>query len=69
MAKAAVVETTSENTAIERAASGPKRLAEFLKDTRQEMEKVVDAHPRGSPHEYHHRDRDRISVCGVLRVD
>ncbi len=41
MAKAAVVETTSENTAIERAASGPKRLAEFLKDTRQEMEKVV----------------------------
>ncbi len=41
MSKAAVVETTSTNAAVERATSGPKRLAEFLKDTRQEMRKVV----------------------------
>ena len=41
MSKAAVVETTSEHTAIERATSGPQRLVEFLKDTRQEMRKVV----------------------------
>ena len=41
MSKAAVVETTSEHTAIERATSGPQKLAEFLKDTRQEMRKVV----------------------------
>lgn len=41
MSKAAVVERTSEDTAVEHAVSGPKRLAEFLKDTRQEMHKVV----------------------------
>jgi len=41
MAKAAVVETTSQNVAIERATSGPKRLLTFLEDTREEMRKVV----------------------------
>ena len=33
--------TPSENNAIERAASGPERLMQFLRDTRQEMHKVV----------------------------
>ena len=41
MAKAAVVESPSQSAALERATSGPKRLAEFLQDTRQEMRKVV----------------------------
>ncbi len=41
MAKAAVVETTSQPAVIERAESGPARLVQFLKDTRQEMRKVV----------------------------
>ena len=40
------VETTPQhaaphNHAIERAASGPERLMQFLRDTRQEMHKVV----------------------------
>ena len=30
-----------QNNAIERAASGPERLMQFLRDTRQEMRKVV----------------------------
>ena len=41
MAKAAVIETTEQNAAVERATAGPKRLVEFLKDTRQEMHKVI----------------------------
>ena len=46
MANHAVVETaphrtTSEHAALEKAASGPQRLVQFLKDTRQEMRKVV----------------------------
>jgi len=41
MSKAAVAETHEEGTAVERALSGPERLVEFLKDTRQEMRKVV----------------------------
>ena len=40
MAKAAVIETNEEATGIQRAASGPERLIQFLKDTRQEMRKV-----------------------------
>jgi preprotein translocase subunit SecE len=40
MAKAAVVETNEEGTAVERATAGPQKLVEFLKDTRQEMSKV-----------------------------
>jgi preprotein translocase subunit SecE len=36
----AVVETHEEGTAIERVASGPQKLIEFIKDTRQEMTKV-----------------------------
>jgi preprotein translocase subunit SecE len=36
----AVVETHEEGTAIERVASGPQKLIEFVKDTRQEMTKV-----------------------------
>jgi preprotein translocase subunit SecE len=40
MAKAAVVETTEQGTAIERAVTGPQKLIQFLKDTRQEMSKV-----------------------------
>ncbi len=39
MAKAAVVET-NEQGALQRATAGPQRLIEFLKDTRQEMNKV-----------------------------
>ena len=43
MAKAAVATTDHEqtNTAIAQVTSGPQRLVEFLKETRQEMEKVV----------------------------
>ena len=43
MAKAAVATTNSEqtNTALTQVTSGPQRLVEFLKETRQEMEKVV----------------------------
>jgi preprotein translocase subunit SecE len=43
MAKAAVATTDHEhtNTAIAQVTSGPQRLVEFLKDTRQEMHKVV----------------------------
>ncbi len=41
MSKAAVAETHEEGTAVERVLSGPERLVEFLKDTRQEMRKVV----------------------------
>ena len=40
MAKAAVVETNEEGTAVERATAGPQKLVEFLKDTRLEMSKV-----------------------------
>jgi preprotein translocase subunit SecE len=40
MAKAAVVETNEEGTALERATAGPEKLVQFLKDTRQEMHKV-----------------------------
>jgi preprotein translocase subunit SecE len=36
----AVVETHEEGTAIERVASGPQKLIQFLKDTRMEMSKV-----------------------------
>jgi preprotein translocase subunit SecE len=41
MSKAAVVETNETNSGIERVASGPERLINFLKDVRQEMRKVV----------------------------
>jgi preprotein translocase subunit SecE len=41
MAKAAVIETTEQGTAVQRATAGPERLIEFLKDTRQEMHKVT----------------------------
>ena len=41
MAKAAVVETAPQNNAMARAAAGPERLMQFLRDTRQEMTKVV----------------------------
>ena len=41
MAEHAVVETAPHPTAIERAESGPKRLVEFLHETREEMHKVV----------------------------
>ena len=43
MAKAAVATTNHEqtSTAIEQVTSGPQRLVEFLKETRQEMHKVV----------------------------
>jgi preprotein translocase subunit SecE len=40
MAKAAVIETNEQATGIERALSGPERLLQFLKDTREEMRKV-----------------------------
>lgn len=41
-----IAETTPQqiapqNNAVERAASGPERLMQFLRDTRQEMHKVV----------------------------
>ena len=41
MPKAAFVERSVLWAAVYRATSGPKRLAEFLHDTRQEMRKVV----------------------------
>ena len=43
MAKAAVATTDPEqtNTAIAQVTSAPQRLVEFLKETRQEMHKVV----------------------------
>ena len=41
MSKAAVVETNETNPGIQRVASGPERLISFLKDVRQEMQKVV----------------------------
>lgn len=43
MAKAAVATTNPEQTnqTLEQVTSGPKRLVEFLKETRQEMSKVV----------------------------
>ena len=41
MAEAAVVETAPASTPALRPPSGPQRLVEFLKDTRQEMRKVV----------------------------
>jgi preprotein translocase subunit SecE len=40
MAKAAVIETNEEATGIQRVASGPERLLQFLRDTRQELRKV-----------------------------
>jgi preprotein translocase subunit SecE len=36
----AVIETNEEVTGIQRVASGPERLLQFLRDTRQEMRKV-----------------------------
>ena len=41
MAEPAVLETVSQSSAVEQATAGPQRLAEFLKETRQEMHKVV----------------------------
>ncbi len=41
MAEPAVLETAPQSTAVEHASAGPQRLAEFLKETRQEMHKVV----------------------------
>ena len=41
MAEAAVVETAPSSAPATRPPTGPQRLAEFLKDTRQEMRKVV----------------------------
>ncbi len=41
MAETAVVESTSPSTPAVRPPSGLQRLVEFLKDTRQEMHKVV----------------------------
>jgi preprotein translocase subunit SecE len=40
MAKAAVIETNEQETGIQRVASGPEKLIQFLKDTREEMRKV-----------------------------
>ena len=40
MAKAAVVETNEQGTAVQRATAGPEKLVQFIKDTRQEMTKV-----------------------------
>jgi preprotein translocase subunit SecE len=40
MAKAAVVETNEQGTPVERALTGPAKLMQFLRDTRQEMTKV-----------------------------
>jgi preprotein translocase subunit SecE len=37
----AIVETNEHTTAVHHAASGPERLIEFLKDTREEMRKVT----------------------------
>ncbi|HEY4355158.1 MAG TPA: preprotein translocase subunit SecE [Acidobacteriaceae bacterium] len=41
MAKAAVVETNEQGTAMQKITAGPERLMQFLKDVRQEMRKVV----------------------------
>ena len=41
MSKAALMETNEQDTAVQRVASGPARLIEFLKETRAEMRKVV----------------------------
>jgi preprotein translocase subunit SecE len=41
MSKAAVVESSEEATGIQRIASGPERIVQFLRDTRAEMHKVV----------------------------
>lgn len=41
MAETAVVESASSSTPAARGPSGPERLVEFLKDTREEMHKVV----------------------------
>jgi preprotein translocase subunit SecE len=41
MSKAAVVESNEEATGIQRIASGPERILQFLRDTRAEMHKVV----------------------------
>ena len=43
MAKAAVATTNPEhtNTTVQQVTAGPQRLVEFLKETRQEMHKVV----------------------------
>jgi preprotein translocase subunit SecE len=40
MAKAAVIETTEQPTAVQRATAGPERLLQFLRETRDEMRKV-----------------------------
>jgi preprotein translocase subunit SecE len=40
MAKAAVVETNEEGTAMQRAIAGPANFLQFIKETRQEMSKV-----------------------------
>jgi preprotein translocase subunit SecE len=41
MAETAVVESAPSSTPAAHPPAGPKRLVEFLKDTRQEMRKVV----------------------------
>jgi preprotein translocase subunit SecE len=43
MAKAAVATTNAEqtNSTVAQVTAGPQRLVEFLKETRQEMDKVV----------------------------
>jgi preprotein translocase subunit SecE len=42
MAKAAVATSSPEqSTAVQHVTAGPQRLVEFLKETRQEMHKVV----------------------------
>jgi preprotein translocase subunit SecE len=56
MAKAAVIESNEQSTAVQRAASGPQRLMEFLKETREEM-RTVDDHCGGG---------DGVFVCGLF---
>lgn len=41
MAETAVIETAPASTPAVHPPSGPQRLIQFLKDTRQEMQKVV----------------------------
>ena len=41
MSKAAVVESNDQDAGIQRVASGPERLMQFFRDTREEMRKVV----------------------------
>jgi len=62
----AVVETHEEGTMIERATSGPQKMMQFLRDTRQEdgQGALADA-GRGAVND-HRGDRDGISVCGVF---